>query len=302
MPHTNRPGNSSHSRPAGTRNTGEFREPFHARWPGMELVISTDDIRQLVAYRIRESRHLFIVHLGGQMDKLETELDGHGGSSGPAIPGEVWTVPAQRNYASHICGDVIHYAMLYLEPSALDSVFATSFGPREIVPLAGVRDAFLHQSVKELLAALREPDDIAELFARALSQALCAYLYRTHGAGRVAPSVPQNGPGLGAQASRELREFIFANLSERITIDELAAVAGMTTHHLLIAFRKAFGVSPWQYVITQRLRSAQRQLSEQPRKDITTIALEAGFSSHSHLTAVFRRRVGCTPREFRTRG
>ncbi|HEY5753573.1 MAG TPA: AraC family transcriptional regulator, partial [Chthoniobacterales bacterium] len=252
MPPTNQFRDGSDSRSAKIRNPEGAVGSFRAGWPGIELVVSTDDVRQPETYRIHESRHVFIVHLGGRIDKLETELDGHGGSSGPAIPGEVWSVPAQRRYASRLCGDVIQYALLCVEPAALDLIYATSLGPREIAPLAGVRDEFLHQSVKELVAALREPGDIAQLFAQTLSQAMCAYLYRTHGLGRLGTPGPEEGPTFDARTSRQLRQYVLANLSERITLDDLAAVAGMSMHHLLIAFRKAFGVSPWQYVITQR--------------------------------------------------
>ncbi len=75
----------------------------------------------------------------------------------------------------------------------------------------------------------------------------------------------------------------------------------MTRHQLLVAFPKAFGVTPGQYIIRQRLRCAQRLLLER-KMDITTIALGIGFSSHSHLTDCFRRHLGCPPATFRKSG
>jgi len=56
--------------------------------------------------------------------------------------------------------------------------------------------------------------------------------------------------------------------------------------------------TPGQYIIRQRLRRAQHQLAS-TRRDITSIALDCGFSSHSHLSASFARHLGCTPREHR---
>lgn len=53
-----------------------------------------------------------------------------------------------------------------------------------------------------------------------------------------------------------------------------------------------------QYIIAQRLRRA-RWLLMHTRNDITTIALETGFASHSHLTTAFKQHTGLTPLAFR---
>ena len=99
---------------------------------------------------------------------------------------------------------------------------------------------------------------------------------------------------------RRFSSFIHERLAEPLSLVELAGAARMSTHQLLAAFRRAFGTTPAQYIISQRLRFAQRLLLE-GRSDITTIALQAGCASHSHLTATFRARAGCTPSEFRDR-
>jgi pSer/pThr/pTyr-binding forkhead associated (FHA) protein len=61
---------------------------------------------------------------------------------------------------------------------------------------------------------------------------------------------------------------------------------------------KSIGRTPAQYIIQQRLRHAQRQLAN-TKRDITTIAIESGFSSHSHLTACFHKHLGTCPSAFR---
>jgi len=275
-------------------------DEMRAHWPTLDLRGASDDIRQPTAWRIREPRHVFVVHLGGRMDELETELDGHGGSSGSATPGEVWSVPAGRHYASYARGGTIRYAELYLPPDAADRLLGTTSGSREIAPLAGHRDDFLHQGVRQLLHARQASDDLSAMLGHALSETLTLHLARTYGRGFTPPPTSPREPLLAAAATRTLREYIHDNLAEPLRLEHLAALAGMSTHHLLIAFRRAFGVTPWQYVIAQRLRCAQRLLT-QTRKDLTTIALDAGFSSHSHFTSVFQRRMGCSPREFRAR-
>jgi AraC family transcriptional regulator len=60
----------------------------------------------------------------------------------------------------------------------------------------------------------------------------------------------------------------------------------------------ASGTSIYDYVLRERLAYALDAVLDR-RKDITTIALDAGFTSHSHFTARFRRFFNCTPVAFR---
>ncbi len=274
-------------------------EETQTRFPGMEVIHRGDDIRLPTDWRIHESVHSIVVHLGGHMDRLETELDGFGGSSGPAVPGEIWTVPAGRKYASHACGQTIEYAVLRLHPDAARIVHGSANGQQEIAPVAGVRDDFVHHAVRTLLAAMKSRDDVSAMLAESLSQSIGLHLLRSLAPGGLAADRASDpGPTLDVRTTRLLRDHIAACLAERITLGGLANMASLTTHQFLVAFRKAFGSTPAQYIIRQRLRRAQHQLLTS-RKDITTIALECGFCSHSHLTACFTKHIGCAPREFR---
>src|ERR1700740_1391343 len=76
----------------------------------------------------------------------------------------------------------------------------------------------------------------------------------------------------------------------------LVLARGMTAHQLLKAFRLCFDTSPAQFVIDKVLGRA-RWLRPATNHDVAQIALEAGFKSHSHLTATTRKRYGITPQE-----
>jgi AraC family transcriptional regulator len=65
------------------------------------------------------------------------------------------------------------------------------------------------------------------------------------------------------------------------------------------AFKRAFGTTPAQYVLAERLKWA-RWLLENTRSPISVIAAETGFSSQSHLTSVLRIQTGDTPNELRS--
>jgi AraC family transcriptional regulator len=274
-------------------------EEIQRHFPALDVTFRGDDIRKPTDWQIHDPRHSIVVHLGGHMDCLETELDGFGGSTGGALPGEIWTIPAERNYASHACGKSIRYAVLRLRPNARDIVHGASDGRLDIKPVAGVRDDFLHHAVRQLIAAMRCGDDVSDMLAQSLSQSISLHILRS-----LAPGGPlkgmgkETGPVLSPRIARRLREYISDRIDERISLEELAKLADITTHQFLIAFRKAFASTPGQYIIQQRIRHAQRLLLN-TRKDITTIALESGFSSHSHLTSSFTKQSGCSPSVFR---
>lgn len=273
----------------------EVRKHF----PSLDVIHRGDDIRKPTDWRIHDTQHSIVVHLGGHMSRLETELEGFGGSVGAALFGEIWSVPAERRYASHAVGKTIEYAVLRLHPDAHDIIRDSSGGRLDIKPVAGVRDEFLLHAVRQMLSAMNASDDVSAILAESLSQTISLHVLRTLApGGPVTHMVKDHGPVLSPGIRRRLRDHIHDCLDERITLEGLAKLADLTTHQFLIAFRKAFDCTPGQYIIQQRIRIAQHLLLH-TRKDITAIALECGFSSHSHLTATFTKRLGHSPSAFR---
>jgi AraC family transcriptional regulator len=83
-------------------------------------------------------------------------------------------------------------------------------------------------------------------------------------------------------------------------LDQLAALACMSKYHFLRRFRAAFGITPHQYLMRQRLLRAARGLLES-RAPVATLAFDAGFGDLSTFNAQFRATFGTTPGRFRQR-
>jgi AraC-like DNA-binding protein len=62
-------------------------------------------------------------------------------------------------------------------------------------------------------------------------------------------------------------------------------------------FQQQTGMPVHRYLTQLRLRAALERLAD--ADDITSLAIDLGFSSHSHFTDVFRREFGKTPSEYR---
>jgi AraC family transcriptional regulator len=98
---------------------------------------------------------------------------------------------------------------------------------------------------------------------------------------------------------KRVLEYIDDNLSAKITLLDLAAIAGLSRMHFASQFRKATGVRPHEYLLTRRIRRAE-ELLRSSTMPIVEIALTVGFQTQAHFTTVFKRFVCCTPCRWRS--
>jgi AraC family transcriptional regulator len=96
------------------------------------------------------------------------------------------------------------------------------------------------------------------------------------------------------------QEFVAARPFENWTLSLLASDVGSSPYHLLRVFRAETGSTIHQYRMQLRLSAAVRAILE-GCDDLTGLALDLGFSSHSHFTDAFRRRYGMAPSALRGR-
>jgi len=99
-------------------------------------------------------------------------------------------------------------------------------------------------------------------------------------------------------AVKRVKEAVALAPAHKWSVAQLARIANLSPFHLCRVFRQIVGTSIYDYVLRERLAYALDAVLDR-RKDITTIALDAGFTSHSHFTARFRRFFNCTPVAFR---
>lgn len=102
------------------------------------------------------------------------------------------------------------------------------------------------------------------------------------------------------RAVERVKEAVAVAPGEMWSITKLAAIANLSPFHLCHIFRDMVGTSLFNYVQQERLSQTLNAVIE-GSEDITAIAIDAGFASHSHFTARFRRFFGCTPSSLRRR-
>ncbi len=114
---------------------------------------------------------------------------------------------------------------------------------------------------------------------------------------RVAPRAA-DGQSRDADAVERVRELIARDPSHNTPLRVLARAVALSPFQLCRAFRAHTGETMTAYRHSLRLRFALDRLRD-PRLELTTLAFDLGYSSHSHFTAVFRRHFGLTPSAFR---
>jgi AraC-like DNA-binding protein len=85
---------------------------------------------------------------------------------------------------------------------------------------------------------------------------------------------------------------------EPLTVADLARTAGLSPAHFSREFRRAFGESPHQYVLTRRLERAAALLRNTDRS-VTVICFDVGLTSVGSFTTRFGQVFGVTPLGYR---
>jgi AraC family transcriptional regulator len=106
--------------------------------------------------------------------------------------------------------------------------------------------------------------------------------------------------GLSRLQLNRVFEYIEEHLAESIGLSDLADTAGLSIYHFARQFRQSTAVAPHRYVLQRKIDRAKEALRD-PRKSILEASALVGFEDQSHFTKTFRRLVGITPTEFRSR-
>jgi AraC family transcriptional regulator len=107
------------------------------------------------------------------------------------------------------------------------------------------------------------------------------------------------GDGVGASWVYRARDLIRDRFTESLALSDIARAVGVHPVHLARQFRSTFGCTVGEFVRRTRIEFVCTQLPTSAA--LSDIALRAGFSDQSHLTRVFRRATGLTPRQYRIR-
>ncbi len=250
----------------------------------------SQDINGSFDCTFRQPHHLVLVHLAGNLEAKEYELEKAGSLriQTPRI-GSAWVLPAEQHGSGNAIGrTTAQYCQLTLPHKA--------FGSRNLLPTIGP-DPLLHQLVARI-GSVRDRDDApARLLREALTETVLLHLGDRYGT-----SAPQLPVGSAAELDQTTKaaiiEFLADSLDSKISLQEMADLARLPVRTFVKAFNDAFHTTPHQYLLDQRIIRAKTLLCT-TSLPITEISTTTGFSSPSHLATTFKKRVGVTPNQYR---
>lgn len=240
----------------------------------------------LELYRARIVRHAFDPHthaaFGVGVIHSGAERFRYRGSEHLAGAGNLVLMNADELHT----GRAVHeagwsYRMLYLEPETLAELGGTNWHFREAV----VHDPARAARVEALLASLWQPAS-----ALALDEALAGIV------DTLQPLVSSPEHRLARGRFDAVIEHMQQRLDEALTLEELAAVAGLSPFHFLRSFRAAHHATPHEMLMALRLLRAKQMLAAGVAP--AEVAAAVGLADQAHLTRAFARRYGVTPARY----
>jgi AraC family transcriptional regulator len=214
-------------------------------------------------------------------------------------PGSLTIIPAGDEH--HFRTDRPTRTLVWMiDPDWLQSLVEREWGPGqptvEIREACNSRDAEFWSLGQRLAARMLSPNPGSHLYAESLHTQLALHLLWNYS------SLPypdeERAERLTDPRLRRVIDYIRSSLGSEISLGALAELAGLSPNYFLSAFRRATGKTPHRYLTEQRIAKAC-ELLHNPHRSIVDVSLAVGFSSQSHLTAVFRRFLKTTPAAYR---
>lgn len=166
----------------------------------------------------------------------------------------------------------------------------------ELLPAFQIRDAQIEAIAMMLFTEHKQERFDNGLYLDSLTNVLAVNLLRNHTASKPKLSIYEGG--LPPRQLSQVLDYIDAYLDRNIKLADLAKLLDISPFHFSRLFKQSIGMTPHQYLSQQRVERAKQLLKKTDRL-IIDIALECGFSSHSHLSKQFRQITGITPKAYR---
>ncbi|HEY0834466.1 MAG TPA: AraC family transcriptional regulator [Azospirillum sp.] len=212
-----------------------------------------------------------------------------------SAPGDLSYFPAGTDFQI-ACDEPHHYAIVGIPPERLASFTADvcDVDASKLAATSPIRTPNAAPLTRLLLNYIAEPQVWGTLYRESLLTLVAAEAIR-HASPMQAVSVRAS---LSPAVLRRVLDYIEEHVADDISLQALAAVAGLSPYHFARCFKQDVGRSPYRYVTDRRLQRAGRLLAT-TRLPVADIAVRCGFSRPGHFSTTFRRVFGVTPLRYR---
>ncbi|MGB3789971.1 MAG: AraC family transcriptional regulator [Phormidesmis sp.] len=270
-------------------------DSYHTGWKGLTFTHYCHPPYKTVEHCLLQ--HSLVITDAKSCFQAERRLDGkfkryvHGN-------GRVDIVPAFLNHWTN-WDQEIEFSVIAICPTLLNQT-TQELAQREIelIPQLSIDDPVIQQLAIALKTEIQTGCLSSRLYGESLGAALAARLVHNYAVSK--PSLKFKVKGLSQSQLEQVIDYMRANLAQDLSILDLATLTGMSESHFSRSFKQSVGITPYRYLIQQRVEQAQQLLKQQSIL-ISDIALGCGFANQTHLTKVFRQMTGMTPKAYQKR-
>jgi AraC family transcriptional regulator len=206
-----------------------------------------------------------------------------------------------RNFSTDYRADLrgtFDFLLMEIAKPAFEAAVEERAGRRVhgLACVTGVHDPVLSSLGTALAPALERPAEASPLFVEQMGTVILTHLLERYGGG-LASSDVRTKP-LSRLNERRAMEMLLSGVDGSSSIATIADACALSRSHFIKSFRASTGLTPHQWLQTQRVQHA-RQLLSDTSMTIADIAMQCGFADQSHLTRVFLHQVGATPARWR---
>ncbi len=162
--------------------------------------------------------------------------------------------------------------------------------------LSSIYRSNIVNAMQQIMQETKEPDEASDFMKSLLSMELFVWLSRSLKA-QWESSLATKGDKL-QELLEAAKNYILENYYTDISLDDISNYVYISTSHFARAFKKQYGISPIQYLLSVRIQKAKTLLEETNRK-IGDIAIDVGFSAQQRFNDIFKKQIGMSPSEYR---
>jgi AraC family transcriptional regulator len=215
--------------------------------------------------------------------------------SGTSVHGDIDVIPSRTAARWEMHDDNDTALLLSLPQALLDRVAeecGLDAGRLELRNRFQIRDAEMATLSWAMKREMELGCPSGRLYLNGLALAVASRLVAAHSSAAKPAATPNEG--LSGLRLKQVLSFIEDQLAEDLSLEQIAAVAGVSASHVKALFRRSMGMPVHQYVIRRRVERAKDLLIEDSLT-MAEIAAASGFAHQSHMARQMRRVLGLPP-------